>query len=57
MHARQHIAEKTGREKLDANDDQQHPQHQQWMAILDIAVFVAQQGDVGADYRAAQSRQ
>ena len=42
MHASHHIAQETRRKKLYADNHHQHPEHKQGMAILNIAVFVAQ---------------
>jgi len=42
VQAGHHIAEETGREKLNTNNHHQHTQHQQGMAVLDIPVLVMQ---------------
>ena len=44
------------RKELNTDDDQQDAQHQQWMAILNIAVFIAQKSDVRADQTSDQGR-
>ena len=56
VHTRQHVAQQTGGKKLNSDDDQKHPEHEQGKAILDISIFKAQKGDIGANYTTTKGR-